>query len=104
MKIKIIINSPFVEVNNGWAYRYVNLLKGLMQYFSLIIFIPGSIEKLKQQLTEATIYGFENSLPQKPVFNKIKLISSFIHPQKEKIYLPGYKYYPGYEDFISQKM
>lgn len=103
MKIKIIINSPFVEVNNGWAYRYVNLLKGLMQYFSLIIFIPGSIEKLNQQLTEATIYGFENSLPQKPVFNKIKLISSFIHPQKEKIYLPGYKYYPGYEDFISQK-
>lgn len=102
MKIKVIINSPFVEINNGWVYRYVNLLKGLMQYFSLFILIPGSIDKLKQQLPDATICGFDRYMPRRNRFNKVKLLSSYIHPQKEKIYLPGFKYCPGFEEFNSQ--
>ncbi len=102
MKMKVIINSPFEEINNGWAYRYVNLTKGLMKYFSIFIFIPGSIEKLKQQLPDATIYGFKGTLLKKRKFNKLNLINSYINPRKEQIYLPGFKFYPGFGAFISQ--
>lgn len=102
MKIKVIIGSPFEEINNGWDYRYVNLLKGLMHYFTLFIFIPGSIEKLKQQLPDATIYGFKGCVQKKKKFNKLNLIKSYIRPKKEQIYLPGFNFYPGYESFILQ--
>ncbi len=102
MKIKVIIGSPFKGINNGWDYRYVNLLKGLMQYFSLFIFIPGPIEKIKQQLPDATICGFKGCIQKKKKFRKLNLIKSFIFPQKEQIYLPGFNFYPGYEEFILQ--
>jgi glycosyltransferase involved in cell wall biosynthesis len=102
MKIKVVINSPFEEVNNGWVYRYVNLLKGLMQYFSLFIFIPGSSDRLKEQLPDANIFGYDKNEPLSHRFNKIRLVNSYIRPQKEQIYLPGFKCYPGFETFISQ--
>ncbi len=102
LKIKVVLSSPFQEINNGWAYRYINLLKGLMRFFQLSIFIPGSPLKIKEQLPDATVFGFDSSMPVKLKFNKINLIGSFFSPKKEMIFLPGFRYYPGYQSFIAQ--
>lgn len=102
IKLKIVISSPFTGINNGWAHRYINLIKGIMDSFSISLFIPGQALKLKEELPSVTIYNYPSAIPERRKYSLLRLVKSYLFPERTQIFLPAFKYYPEYDSFINQ--
>jgi glycosyltransferase involved in cell wall biosynthesis len=101
MNIKVILGYPFTGTISGIQVRYINLIKELAKYYSITVYIPGNIEFLAKNIPEVEIIGFDGPL-RSLHFNKFKFIFSFLFPNPKEIFMPGYRYYKNYEEFVNK--
>lgn len=101
LKIRIVLGSSYNGVINGWVYRYINIIKGLSTFSDCTVYIPGSGDKLQKDLPGVTVKAFKKAKRINAPYSHVKFIKSFIKPDKTQIFLPLFKYYPGYQDFIN---
>jgi glycosyltransferase involved in cell wall biosynthesis len=100
MKIKIIINEPYKGITSGWATRYIGLTNEMYKRHTLFIYAPGDTTLLQSTFPNAIVCSSTEVEENKLEFSLWGYFLSFLSPKREKIYLPGFNYYPKFHALL----
>lgn len=95
MRIRVVLNEPFEQIDNGWSLRYVNLLRELTREAKVTIFLPGCHAKLAELLPHARIRSTNDvTVAPPPPKGLLTFARSLIAPRPNNVQLHGFRFYP----------
>ncbi|MFO7305209.1 MAG: glycosyltransferase [Gammaproteobacteria bacterium] len=103
MRIRVVLNEPFEQIDNGWSLRYVNLLSELARQAQVTIFLPGSDRKLAERIPHARIRSTnDTAAAPTPPKSLLGFARALVVPRPSNVQLHGFRFYPSLLTLLEQ--
>lgn len=101
MKIKVLLNEPYMGMTSGLPTRYIGMIKELYKSHTLYIFAPGNTDLLRKTFPDAIVCNSTDDRPLKKHFSVINFLNSFLFPKKNTIFLPMCDFYQEFSRVVN---